>query len=333
MQPPLDDAIFFARVSEHRDHLAGSTKETKPLLPSVLAGVRTMESLLNRRVLAGVARRIVSKAAAFEGRFPSRTDFGSISIGNRLIVDLEPLGRRKNPGKTKVGRLSFKGRYGKQTVKVYSTFSRQQTALRIALQNQKFGECTFPDIVAASDTLIAEAWIDGTTVAALERDERAKADVAVGALLAEMQGRPDLIEMASSFADAFDYFNDYLIPRLEPWTALDDIGRFAASWRDLYAQMARDLPRRLSHPDLSADNVIREHNTGRFFVIDNELLGVGHGWIIDQRNSCIGTQGAVLPSSAAPLAEMAWRLRRLGSALNAANLQQALAFARATPPS
>ena len=80
---------------------------------------------------------------------------------------------------------------------------------------------------------------------------------------------------------------------------------------------------RLSHPDLSKSNLLRENSSGRIFVIDNELLGVGHGWILDKKNSLLATDPTPEPGMEglpADFIQACWKLRKIGSALDAGNL-------------
>jgi len=281
-------------------------------------------------MLLRIARKIAAKASAAERRLAFPTDFGTISIGNHRISHLAPLGRARHPGITKAGRLSFSGQCDGSKVKVFSVFSPQQAALRVALQRKTFAGCAFPDIVAADDALIAEAWVPGTTVSELAPTERQNAYVAVAAFLEDLRTRCDLADTARTFPTAFDYIGHYLVPRLEPWTALDDIRDALSDWREVYARIADAVPSHVSHPDLSANNIIREDETGRFVIIDNELLGVGHGWILDQRNSCLSTESGFEETwpDVTLLAEKAWQLRCIGSALDAGDLSGALAIAR-----
>lgn len=281
-------------------------------------------------MLLRIARKIAAGASIVERRLALPTDFGTISIGSHRISHLTPLGRARHPGITKAGRLSFSGRCNGRKVKVFSLFSPQQAALRIALQRTTFAGCAFPEIVAADDALIAEAWVPGPPVSELASAERQNAHAAVAGFLDDLHTRSDLADVACAFSTAFDYLGHYLVPRLDPWTALDDIKNFMSNWHAAHTQATRSLPCRLSHPDLSANNIIREEKTGRLVIIDNELLGAGHGWILDQWNSCLGIETRLEEtwSGATLFAEKTWQLRRIGSALDAGDLSGALAIAR-----
>ena len=86
------------------------------------------------------------------------------------------------------------------------------------------------------------------------------------------------------FKGSFDYLGDYLIDRIDPWLGYCNILEIKEDWQNNFFKVKNQLSDGLSHPDLTPSNVIRSKD-GKIFVIDNELVGVGLGWILDIYNS------------------------------------------------
>jgi hypothetical protein len=116
-----------------------------------------------------------------------------------------------------------------------------------------------------------------------------------------------------------------LIPRLGPWVHWDPVRIFLQGWMQEYKSHEPAIPRRLSHPDLTARNLLRERVSGRTVSIDNELLGVGPGWIIDWRNSLLAKTPTprFLDPKIGAFADRTWHLRLLGSAIDESNFEDA----------
>lgn len=257
---------------------------------------------------------------------------GSLVVGGQRVSELHPLGGFHRPGITKAGRLSFRGLCAGRMVKVYSVHSPAQAALRLAVRDLTIGGCAFPEVIAADEHLIAEAWIDGEPAESLSGEARAAALAAVDRFLAARTSEPSLLDLAARHADAFCYIEHYLFARLGPWQHWDPVRSFIADWHAARERLAAPLPAYLSHPDVSGSNLLRERSSGRLLIIDNELLGVGPGWILDGRNAWQGGTRPLPAADGVPVSfiEMTWRLRLLGSALDAGNFRLAAAIASGT---
>ena len=266
------------------------------------------------------------------GRKRRLADFpGSITVGETVVESLEPLGGFHRPGITKAGRLSFLGKCAGHTVKVYSVYSPAQATLRRAMQSTGLSGCAFPEILAADDRLIVESWIDGVPAAQLQGVERVKARQRLNMFLQSCGESPALDELATRHAGAFCYLNDYLLKRLGIWLYWDPVRAFVEEWQHAFETVGAQVESRISHPDLSANNLMLERGSGRLMIIDNELLGVGPGWILDRRNSWVSadtTQAAVPPDVPAAFIDHTWRLRQIGSALDVNDFDLALSLAK-----
>lgn len=245
-----------------------------------------------------------------------------LRVSDVCIEALRPV-IESGTGLTKAGRLSLRGRVGAQAVKVYSCFSSDQVRLRLAVQQCAFRGLRFPEIVAHEGHIVVERWIDGDAVTETKAPEVCDA---VATFLLECADDERSRGLVSRYGAAFCYV-DFLFQRIEPWLGIDAIRAVAAAARNALEATPAAFPDRLTHPDLSAANLVVELGSQAVYVVDNELLGVGKGWIIDYHNSLLARRGAPDPRMpGAPerfLAERLWRLRRLGSALHAGDFQRA----------
>lgn len=261
--------------------------------------------------------------------FASEPFPGTLEIDGRRVSEIRLLGGYHRPGITKAGRLSVKGVCDGRAVKVYSAHSAGQVGLRVAMQDVMLScGLHFPEIVAADDRLVAERWIDGGSLAKLRGQPLEDAAERVRQFLHECAMNPRLLELARDFDGSFCYLEDYLLRRLGDWVNVCEINDFVARWRGAYAKVKSVLPRQVTHPDLSRANLLSENGTGRLFVVDNELLGVGGGWVLDWHNSLLrDMRRSPLDPPQGDLehfAETTWRLRQLGSALDANDFRRAL---------
>lgn len=254
---------------------------------------------------------------------------GTFDVAGHRIVEIRLLGGYHRPGITKAGRLSVRGVCAGRPVKVYSAHSVGQVRLRQALQEIALpGGLRFPELVASDDTLVAERWVDGVSLTDLRGRALADAAEQVRQFLHDCAANPALRDLAIRFDGAFCYLEDYLLPRLGAWRNVREIAGFSVRWQSAYAAVQPRLPRQLSHPDLSLANLVLEKGSGRLFIVDNELLGVGGGWILDWHNSLL--REMQLPpldppdAALAEFVELTWKLRRLGSALDAGDFRRAM---------
>jgi hypothetical protein len=257
---------------------------------------------------------------------------GTITVNGQVITDLVPLGGYWQAGITKAGRASFSGLLEGIRVKVYNAYSVGHAKLRVSLESTELGRRFFPRLIMSDKTHIVEEWIDGLPLKKINGSLFTRAAEEIERFLYECLNSKELIRVAANHADSFCYFQDYIIKRLEPWSVLDFVRHFILTWQNEYDRVKDKIEVRLSHPDLSEANILLEKKSGRFVVIDNELLGVGRGWILDRKNSFLKDSAADKESHPNDELEKgfvntSWRLRKIGSALDASNFERAYMIA------
>ena len=275
-----------------------------------------MKELLDRIYLSMGLRLLAMSRRSSVASLP-----GMITVDGDEVTRLRPLGGFRQPGVTKAGRLSFAGVYRGRSVKVYRGYSDAQNELRRDIQLLDFKSCGFPEVLAVDKGLVVEAWVEGTAVSDLKGSDLVQAEAAITTFLEENITRLELQSIAVKHASAFCYFQNYLLPRLGElryWSLVEDV---VSAWKARYFELKSSLGSHLTHPDLSSANIVRESATGRFIIIDNELIGVGAGWVLDRSNSFLQSRSLInVPND---FVELSWRLRLLGSAIDAGDLRKA----------
>ena len=246
--------------------------------------------------------------------------FFDLTIGGISVTDVQPLGNWLTPGVTKAGRLSFSGIARGEKVKVYSVFSPDQAKLRQAVSEIPFKHFSFPEIICSNDNFVVERWVEGNNSAAAELHKKDS----VASIIQELHDATASIEPEWLEDSPFCYFRDYLILRLERWRAVPEVTEFINNWMEIHDSLEQKLPIRLCHPDLTTRNMIQCASSGRMYVIDNELLGLGRGWILDWHNASLSHLAASKVANQSDLSdflELSWQLRKLGSLLDAYDYQ------------
>ena len=65
---------------------------------------------------------------------------------------------------------------------------------------------------------------------------------------------------------------------------MEPVENLLEEWNILNLETNNQIDMRLSHPDLSLSNLIIG-NDNNVYIVDNELIGVGKGWLLDEKNS------------------------------------------------
>ena len=207
---------------------------------------------------------------------------GTLTVGGKKVSKLELLKANYYPGRSKAGTVSLKGVCEGRYVKLFGVKNLNQVNLiRFVGEALSGTGICLPHIVASDARYIVEEWIEGESGRRIPVEQR---ELQVKRFLAVVD---DLgLEDIPDFNHSFDYFTDYLVPRFMPWLGFHLINQIFDEWSAFYKANFENLRNKISHPDLSADNMIFSNKT---YVIDNELIGYGKGWLLDFYNSKIST--------------------------------------------
>ena len=263
-----------------------------------------------------------------------------VSIPSKLRVDdlyisnLKPLGGMFKPAITKAGRLSLSGNTEKGLkVKVYKSFNANQIELRKAIGNSLKNEnILFPNIIAHDNNYIVEEWIDGVSFSNLKKNLVEKYTPKLIDFLKKIHFEQYFLDVAKTHKNSFCYLQDYLLLRLKPWSQWEPVESLVEEWNKLDLETNNKIKLRLSHPDLSLNNLIlgKDQNV---YIVDNELIGVGKGWLLDVKNSFFRSKLdlPLLEPISQRFYRISWKLRLVGSALDSGDFNRAERMSKFDP--
>ena len=249
-----------------------------------------------------------------------------LKVGNVNIESLIPLGGMFKPGITKAGRLSLFGKLQDGTkVKVYSNFSEEQTFLRLKIGDMRKNEdVLFPPVIVSDNKYVVEKWIDGKLFTKLENNSIDKYSNKVINFLEDIHHNSLYIDLAKQNSNSFCYLSNYLNNRLKIWEQWEPVENLLNAWIKSNEETKGVIPLRVSHPDLSLSNMILD-SRDKIYIIDNELIGVGKGWLLDIRNSFIRSKVKNKKNTQIidKFLELSWKLRLVGSAIDSGDFERA----------
>ncbi|MBO8217664.1 hypothetical protein [Prochlorococcus marinus] len=250
----------------------------------------------------------------------------SFRVGEVVINNLNPLGGMFKKGVTKAGRISLSGNLNDGTkVKVYESFSSSQINLRKILGDKLEKEDTlFPPILASDENFIVEKWISGKRLSEIKPNILDKYSERLINFIKEIHYDSSFNEIAKAHRDSFCYLSDYLMMRLKPWQKWFPVENLINEWIKSDSETEKIIQTRISHPDLSLSNIILCPNEN-IYIVDNELIGAGKGWLLDERNSFFRDK-VLSPKYEDPIKNfynLSWKLRLVGSALDEGDFYRA----------
>ena len=249
----------------------------------------------------------------------------TLRVGNTYITKLTPLGGIFKPGITKAGRLSLTGYLSNGTrIKVYRAHSSKQISLRRIIGDKlKNDVVLLPPVITSDENFIVEKWIEGKSYS---RIKKGILDSNINNLinfLEKIHYESEFLDIAKSNEKSFCYLEDYLIIRLSPWKQWTPVEKLINEWINANNTIDKILDSRISHPDLSLSNLILSNN--KTYIIDNELLGVSKGWLLDERNSFFRNKSStkINDENIKNFYNLSWKLRLVGSALDSGDFARA----------
>ncbi len=249
----------------------------------------------------------------------------TLRVGNTYITKLTPLGGIFKPGITKAGRLSLTGYLSNGTrIKVYRAHSSKQISLRRIIGDKlKNDVVLLPPVITSDENFIVEKWIEGKSYSRIKKGMLDSNTKNLINFLEKIHHQSEFLDIAKSNKKAFCYLEDYLIIRLSPWKQWTPVEKLINEWINANNTIDKILDSRISHPDLSLSNMIFSNN--KTYIIDNELLGVSKGWLLDERNSFFRNKVStkISDENIKNFYNLSWKLRLVGSALDSGDFARA----------
>ncbi len=250
----------------------------------------------------------------------------SFKVGELVIYDLNPLGGMFKKGVTKAGRISLAGTLNNgKKVKVYESSNPNQIKLRKILGDQLNNEdILLPSILTYDENFIVEEWIGGTSFSQLKPKFLNEYSEKFINFMNKIHYDIKFNKIADLYQDSFCYLSDYLVMRLKPWQNWAPVRTLLEEWEKSNLETEQLIKARISHPDLSLSNIILSQDN-RIYIVDNELIGSGKGWLLDERNSFF-REKVISPKFRNPTKnffELSWKLRLVGSAIDQGDFYRA----------
>ena len=249
----------------------------------------------------------------------------TLRVGNTYIKKLTPLGGIFKPGITKAGRLSLSGYLNNGTrIKVYRAHSPKQIYLRRIIGDKLKNDIVLlPPVITSDDNFIVEKWIEGKSYSRIKKGILDSNTNNLINFLEKIHYQSEFLDIAKSNEKSFCYLEDYLIIRLSPWKQWTPVEKLINEWINANNTIDKILDSRISHPDLSLSNMILSNN--KTYIIDNELLGVSKGWLLDERNSFFRNKSStkINDENVKNFYNLSWKLRLVGSALDSGDFARA----------
>ena len=205
----------------------------------------------------------------------------SFKINNHHFSNLCLLSKDFKRTLSKVGRLSWFALLEGQPVKIYECHNESHAMFIEEVSKHFELHFFFPRCLIRDGSYLVVQWIEGEQVTwrQIYRDDNLFDQVAkIQTLLHEHK-----IEFQKDH-NGFSYI-DYLKNRLNKFKGILPLNE---DIRMIFENIDEDLPHErecISHPDLTANNMIIESDTGQLKIIDNELLTQNSYFLIDLYNT------------------------------------------------
>jgi len=204
--------------------------------------------------------RIFAQASA---RTAKRTADGTtLVLGGVELHDVRPLHSGRPTALTKAGRLSLRASTADgRAVKLTEMHTPEHAALLRMLAEDTLADI-LPPVLAVSGSVVVSSWIE------TQKEAHRVSAAELGHLAARIHATVPPTEPTG-----FDYFDDFLVPRARRAAATLGSESHLEPVLASAASSLRGQQPRVTHPDLTPDNVLR--TVDGLVVIDNELFGVG----------------------------------------------------------
>jgi serine/threonine protein kinase len=181
---------------------------------------------------------------------------------------------------SKAGRLAWFAHMNGQPVKIYECHNEAQAIFIEMVSNNEPLKRYFPACLIRDGIYLVVEWIDGKSIT-LKQLRRSKK---ILSQIANIQAALHSNAVSSLESAGFSYI-DYLKKRLERFKGIFVLEEVIEKIYTIIDYNAPLVKERVSHPDLTASNLIVQDGTGKLKVIDNELLTQNPYYSVDLLNT------------------------------------------------
>jgi hypothetical protein len=278
-----------------------------------------MTTIHMRKTLAGLCEQL-------RQRF-KLTRVPSVMVDGMELSNLRPVkANRGGSVLNKAGRLVMYGESIGRRLKIYEAAKPTHARFIQLISSHEKLSMHFPAVRAISGRFLVVDWVENTAKSSPPLD-------ALASLTQTLHHTPT----AELPAPEFDYWHDYIKPRFV--RAAEFLSRVGLAKR-VVAEVTKaweESPRHVMHPDVTPRNLVRAAS-GRWQIVDNELLGIGGIPLLDLCNtayalgpglgqayvaSYLSTSNIRLLKEEVSALNAAWLSRRVGAEFIAGNIPTA----------
>jgi len=216
----------------------------------------------------GTIERVLSSIKRRERVGPKGFEVGTLTLSALRLL-----------GTSKVGHPSWIAQVDGQPVKIYECHNQVHAQFIEEVTTQPVLRDHMPKCLHRQGAYLIVEWVRGEPLTW----EKVRHDPDILRRVARLQASFHSTQI-SSVSSSFDY-KAYLKNRLERYVGVLPLDRLT---KDTYAALDHDFlvsSNYLSHPDLTARNIVVEKGTGSLKLIDNELLTQNNYYLIDLFNT------------------------------------------------
>ena len=217
----------------------------------------------------------------FGGRLLKRKEKFSFELDGRIFS--QPRFLKRDTGKilSKAGRMAWFAIMDDQPVKIYECYNESHAVFIEKVSSHPALQFYFPVCLLRVGAYLVVEWIEGKPI----KWQQAMRDRSIIKQVARMQASIHAYSLSlQKPSDSFNYMK-YLKDRLFNFRGILPID---GSVKMIFKTLEHNTPmteEHISHPDVTAVNLIMEEGTGNLKVIDNELLTQNNYFLIDLFNT------------------------------------------------
>ena len=262
----------------------------------------------------------------------------SFELDGRVFSQPRLLGETAAKALSKADRLGWVVLMEGQPVKIYECYDESQAAFIEKVSNHTALKDFFPSCLMRKGVYLIVEWVQGKLITwkQVQRDEK------ILYQFAQIQSLIHVQSLKTTISSGFSYM-DYLKRRLQRFKGIFPMNEAIKKIFSILDNNTFIAQKRISHPDLTANNMILENDTGNLKVVDNELLTENSYYLIDLFNTCYSfgqeIEGELLERYLAHYVESGgdlsliaeheqfflalWYLRVIGSSLQSGAIEEA----------
>lgn len=224
-------------------------------------------------MLENIRRRL------FQSKSRKRRGF-SFELNGHVFSEPSLLQRKTGKVLSKIGRVSWSAIMDGNPVKIYECCDEAQALFIESVSNHSSLRSYFPKCLMRIEKYLVAEWVQGEQVTWRRIGQAPE----LLAQIAKMQALMHMTVLEGNDNNGFNYVA-FLKNRLERYAGIVPLSRTVERIYDLVDGSGPPEIKRVSHPDVTANNLIIEESTGILYLVDNESMTQNKYYLIDLFNT------------------------------------------------